>query len=430
MLLRLPNPASRAAVLFAAFVLALALAFFSIRNALAYHASQLGTQAGYERAVRLEPSNALNWYLLGRYWQYSMEQIDPRQSIKDYRISLHLNPHSTDAWLDLATAYEGEGDAALALEAYLSAKRTYPLSAEVSWRYGNFLLRQGELDAAYTEIRRAVEVDPKRGAEAFSRCWRAAPDLDAILDNALPQSKDIYLEVIRELVANHQLDPALKAWSRLFALRPRMSPEKIASFTDALLQYGRFADLEQVWGQAVTLMDNPPQDPPGSIIWDGSFESGVIGYGLAWQFPAIQNGVQASVDDTQVHSGNQSLRLAFTGDDDIAYSSACHFAVAKPGATYHFSAWVRTEALTSDEGIRFQLDAMGAKGSTSVQTSDVHGSELWTNVSLSWTVPQESALVRVCVVRNISGSFQGEVHGTAWIDDVSLTPSLAHGPTP
>jgi tetratricopeptide (TPR) repeat protein len=430
MVLRLPNPASRAALLFAAFLAALALAFFSIRNALAYHASQLGTQTGYERAARLEPANPLNWYLLGRYWQYNMEQTDIQRAIRDYRISLSLDPRSADTWLDLATAYDGEGNAAEAREAFLAAKRVYPSSAEVSWRYGNFLLRQGELSAAFSEIYRAVEEDPKRAAEAFSRCWRASPDLDAILDKALPPSKDTYLEAIRELINDQQLDPALKVWSHLFALRPRMSPKEIAWLTNALLQYRRLADLAHVWQQVVTLMDNPPQDPPGSIIWDGGFESGIIGGALTWQIPPLQKGVQASIDSTQAHSGNQSLRLTFTADDDIEYSSACHFAIAKPGMSYHFSAWVRTEALTSNEGIRFRLSAINAKGFRTAQTSDIHGTEPWTNISFSWTIPQDSSLVQVCVVRNISGSLEGEIQGTAWIDDVSLTPSLAQGSTP
>ncbi|HUL16672.1 MAG TPA: tetratricopeptide repeat protein [Terriglobales bacterium] len=430
MVLRLPNPASRVAVLFAAFVVAFALAFFSIRNALAYHASQLGTQAGYERAARLEPSNALNWYLLGRFWQYSMEQSDPQQAIRDYRVSLSLNPRSADAWLDLATAYDGEGDTHQAREAFLAAKRVYPASAEVSWRYGNFLLRQGELDSAYSEIHHAVELDPTRGTEAFSRCWRASPDLNAILDKVLPPSKDVYLGAIRELVVEGQLDPALQIWSRLVALHPRMSPKEIAPLSNALLQRGRAHDLDLLWQQATSLMHNPPSDPAGSIIWDGSFESGIIGDGLAWQFPPVENGVKATLDTAQAHSGKQSLRMMFTGDDNIAYTGPCHFAVANPGSTYLFSAWIHTEALTTDEGIRFRIMSFTPSGNQFVETADVHGSEPWTNITLLWKAPRGTPIVQVCIARKISGSPDGDIQGTAWVDDVSLVPSSSQGAKP
>ncbi|HUI74381.1 MAG TPA: tetratricopeptide repeat protein [Candidatus Acidoferrum sp.] len=430
MLLRLPNPASRAAVLFAAFVLALALAFFSVRNALAHHASQLGTQAGYERAVRLEPSNALNWYLLGRYWQYSMDQTDPQQAIRDYRISLSLDPLSADTWLDLATAYDGEEDTAHAREAFLAAKRVYPSSAEVSWRYGNFLLREGELDSAYSEIHQAVELDPKRGTEAFSRCWRASPDLNAILDKVLPPSKDIYLGAIRELVVEGQLDPALQVWSRLVALHPAMSPKEIAPLANALLQRGRAEDVELLWQQAVSLMDNPPSDPSGSVIWDGSFESGITGDGLAWQISPARNGVLATLDTAQAHSGKQSLRLMFTGDDNIEYTGPCHFAVVTPGSAYLFSAWIRTEALTTNEGVRFRILSFTPSGNQTAETPDVHGSEPWTDITLPWAAPQGASIVQVCIVRKISGSPDGDIQGTAWVDDVSLVPLSSQGGKP
>jgi len=87
-------------------------------------------------------------------------------------VSRSLDPFSADTLLDLATNYEDAGKITDARAAYLQAKQVYPLSAEVLWRYGNFLLRQNEIAPAFSEIHRAVELDPKRGAEAFSRCSR------------------------------------------------------------------------------------------------------------------------------------------------------------------------------------------------------------------------------------------------------------------
>src|SRR5271168_3085 len=186
MILHPSSTAARLALVFVAFALATALAYSSVRNAVAVHDSNLATRAGQERATQLEPGNPLNWFLLGRYWQYNLEEPDNPRAIKAYLTSLSLDPRSANTWLDLATAYELEGDLPAARNAFLQAKRVYPLSAEVSWRYGNFLLRQGELPTAFAEIRHAVSVDPKRAAEAFSRCWRVDPDIQAILDNVLP----------------------------------------------------------------------------------------------------------------------------------------------------------------------------------------------------------------------------------------------------
>src|SRR5213082_4188104 len=106
MLLRLPNAPARLAAIFVALILAASLAYSSIRNARAAHDAGLGTRAGYEAATRLAPQNPGNWYLLGRYWQYTLDEPDVPRAIQIYQHALTLNPASADTWLDLATAYE------------------------------------------------------------------------------------------------------------------------------------------------------------------------------------------------------------------------------------------------------------------------------------------------------------------------------------
>src|SRR5271155_4934477 len=141
MILRLSSPVARILLVLLASMLATAISYSGIRNILAAHAAGLNTPEGYERATRLEPDDARNWYLLGRYWQYNLEEPDAQRAIRLYQTALSFDPHSADAWLDLGTAYESEGDLAAARNAFVQAKRVYPLSPEVSWRYGNFLLR-------------------------------------------------------------------------------------------------------------------------------------------------------------------------------------------------------------------------------------------------------------------------------------------------
>src|SRR5215469_12092627 len=135
----------RGVVLIFAFATAAFLSFFSIRNALAAHYADLETRQGYERAVRLEPGDHRNLDLLGRYWQFNLEDPDTSRAIQAYLTSLAFNPRSANTWMDLAAAYESDGNLGAARNGYLQAKKDYPVSAEVAWRYGNFLLRQGEL---------------------------------------------------------------------------------------------------------------------------------------------------------------------------------------------------------------------------------------------------------------------------------------------
>src|SRR5258708_11818716 len=220
MILRLSTNAQRGVLVTASCVVAVILSYFSIRNALAAHYAGLQTAEAYERAIHLEPADPRNWYLLGRYWQYNLEDPDAGRAIPSFLSAVSLNPSSSEIWLDLATAYESESHLVAARDAFLHAKKAYPLSAEVTWRYGNFLLRQGELEPAFAEMRLAVEADPKRAAEAFSRSLRAGSSLEAALDRVLPPISDAYLDVIREQSEDRHTENALKAWDRLGSLHP------------------------------------------------------------------------------------------------------------------------------------------------------------------------------------------------------------------
>jgi tetratricopeptide (TPR) repeat protein len=75
------------------------LSFSSIRTAIATHYLELNTVNGFEKAVELEPSNPVNWYSLGRYWQFNIENPDLDRAVSAYRKALELNPRSAEIWL-------------------------------------------------------------------------------------------------------------------------------------------------------------------------------------------------------------------------------------------------------------------------------------------------------------------------------------------
>src|SRR5215831_18170266 len=112
----------RAIVLAFAFVCFLFLCYFSVRNALAAHYAGLQTRQGYERATQLEPRDFRNWLLLGRYWQYSLEETDTTRALQAYNVALSLNPRSADLWSEVGAAYETEGNVTAARDAFLNAK--------------------------------------------------------------------------------------------------------------------------------------------------------------------------------------------------------------------------------------------------------------------------------------------------------------------
>jgi tetratricopeptide (TPR) repeat protein len=426
MILRLSTPVERGVLVVVAVVLTAVLSYAGIRNARASHYLGLQTASGYERAVQLEPGNPRNWYLLGRYWQYNFEQPDLARAIQDYQTALQFAPNYTDALLELAAAYEYEGDTSAARDAYQRARKSYPVSAEVSWRYGNFLLRQNELESAFGLIRHAVEGDPRLGSAAFSRCLRIENDPDRILDKVIPPSREVYVDIIWDQLAN--LENALKVWDRLAALHPRLPLNDVFLLLDQLRGARRYADALRVWNQAAIFAGFADfRSPSNSAVWDGGFESGVREGGFAWHFPETFQGVQINLDTREKRSGSRSLRLTFDGKSNANFTGVCQQVPVQPVTSYHFSAWVQTRDLTTDEGLRFELSS--PQGSSNATTRDVHGTAPWTLIELPWN-SGDTQEITVCLRRAQSYQGDGKISGAAWVDDVSLVPLPGENPHP
>ncbi len=427
MIVRLSSAAKRSGLAFIAVTVGIYLTYFSVRTARATYYTGLETLDGYERATQIEPENARNWYLLGRYLQYSLEDTNPERAASSYLTSLRLNPRATITWLDLAATYETVGNDGAARAAFLNAKKTYPVSAEVSWRYGNFLLRQGERDPAFSELRRSVETDPNRAAEALSRCLRIEPNVDLILDRVIPAKRDAYLAVMNDLTGDRQVDSALKVWNRLMAMHAEVPMTGVFPLVTALRQVGRAPEAHQLWLQAAEREGlGDLSGPKDSVIWDGGFESAISAREYAWRYLSGAHGVQISIDRQEHHSGTQSLRVSFDGSSDIVFRDVCQTVPVKGGTPYELSGWMQTKGLTTDKGVRIEVRSLDFGGSAA-STAEVHGTQTWSRVAASWAGVRESQEVEICLQRNPSEQEDNKIQGTVWVDDVALTPTSKTG---
>jgi hypothetical protein len=284
-------------------------------------------------------------------------------------------------------------------------------------------LRQGEQDAAFREIREAVSLEPKRAAEAFSRALRVQSDANVLLDQAVPASAAVYLPILHALSDGHDLDNAQLVWQRLLALKQKVSISDVVVYIDELIHERRPQDAARAWTEAVSIMQNPPPpDPAGSLLWDGGFESGYAGGGFSWHFARATRDVQINFDRSERHSGAQSLRILFNGQENLNFEDACHNISPESGREYLLSAWVKTQSLTSVEGVRLQIFAFSATKEKVGITEEIHGTQPWKLIQLRWTAPQDATFGSVCVKRFMSDKPENKIQGAAWFDDISLVP--------
>jgi hypothetical protein len=410
------------------------LGLAAARHALAEHWAASSDAGQWLRAAQLEPANPENWYRLGRYRQLDFEHADLPLAISYYQRATALEPASALYWMDLAGAYETNGNAAQAEQAFRTAQQDYPISGEVAWRFGNFLLRQDRTDEAFQQIRRAISVDPTLTTLAVSRCWRSTQDIDRILKFALPPNPEAYWGAIDFLVGANELDAAMAVWKQIAMEGTSFPLSKAFPFLDDLIGSGHIADARTVWLQAIASAKVTPQPaPPGSLIWDGGFEGELLNGGFAWRYQSV-DGADVNFDAGVAHSGSRSLRVTFVGNENVNFQNIWQFVPVEPKTRYRFSGYLRADELTTDAGIHFQIDDLSHpadssqfKPDPSLSTQGVIGTQPWALDDLEFTTGPQTNMLRVILRRLPSDRIANKITGTVWVDDVTLTPLPAAG---
>jgi tetratricopeptide (TPR) repeat protein len=373
-----------------------------------------------ERGAALEPGNADAWDALGRFRQLDFTNPDPSGALADYQRAVRANPLSAHHWMNLAEAYEADGEVAQARDAFQHARSVYPLSAEVSWNYGNFLLRQDQSAEGYAEIQHAVRSDPRLLTLAISRTWRASRDVNILLDQVLPPDPDAYLQALDYFASAKQMDPALVVWQRLVALGKPIVLAKSFPFIDELIAEDRSADAKKVWTEALAISGLNHDEPlKHSLIWNGDFAQDFIGGGLGWRWQT-PTGVDFAFDTVPEAYGVRSAQIYFGGGSNPELSEPKQYVAVEPNRSYRFHAYMRTESITTEMGMRFSITDPNHLNAVHVLTENLTGSHPWTATDVDVVTGPETHFLLVQLQRYPSRMFDNKLSGTLWIADVSL----------
>jgi hypothetical protein len=259
-------------------------------------------------------------------------------------------------------------------------------------------------------------------AQAFSRAYRSNPDIEEVLQQLLPAKPRVYVDVISQLALNKQLGAAQMVWKALIALHPKLEIANVHQLVLPLLQARDYSAASRVWDEGVATMNLPPLlHTPGSVVWDSSFESGVRGAALAWRFEPMEQSVSVGLDEAQKLTGRQSLRLAFDGKHNPNLDAACILVIVQPDTTYRFTGWIKTNNITTENGIEFRVYSPDDPKTVPLKTRELHGTVPWTLVEGTWSAV-DTHQAQVCVTREASDNPQIRISGMAWVDGIDLVP--------
>jgi tetratricopeptide (TPR) repeat protein len=418
---------ARPAILAFALAAGALLCYQAIRLWLADHRIRSTRLEVIERGVALEPGNAEAWDLLGRYRQLDFANADPMQELADYQRAVQNDPLSATFWMNLAGAYEANGDLSSAQQAFQQARAVYPQSAEVAWNYGNFLLRQDKDNEGYSEIRHAVQSDPKLLTLAISRVWRSSHDVNVLLDQVLPPEVNDYIQALDFFASIRQPDAGLAVWRRLISLQQVVPLPRTFPFFDELVLDDRSLDAKQAWVQALAAAGLPHEAPLNqSLVWDGGFAHDFRNGGLGWRWYSLV-GVAVDFDTAPPGAGSRAVRLDFSGGSNLEINAPMQYVPVEPSRTYHFHAYMRTSEITTESGMRFSIVDPNHPNAVNVLTENFVGSRLWTVLDMDVTTSPETHFLMVRLLRMGSRLFENKLSGAVWIADVSLVPEEVQG---
>jgi tetratricopeptide (TPR) repeat protein len=415
------NPFWRWIVCFFSVVVFLVVAYAGCKSAYADHLESSTRPEDWGRATQIEPANGNYWYKLGLYRELDIDNGDLNKAIEYFSRAATIDPRSAAYLMSLGGAYESAGQPAKAMQAYQAAVEVYPLSSETHWRYGSFLLRRGDTQQAYSEMHRAVLGDRTLVPLVVSRVWLERHDVQPLVTTILPPDIESNQQALDWFCEARELDAALAVWKRLANSGEAVPISISIRLVDSLLGANRGDDARQVWQEALSASGNKNEaSTGGSLVFNGGFEFDSVNGGFDWHVEPTQ-GVKSDYDTSAPHSGKRALRLKFDGAHNISYEGVWQTVAVEPGRQYHFEGYLRTSAITTDSGIRFRIVFPGANQAP-ILLDSFTGDNPWTAQTTEFTIESGVHQAKIIVYRPSSQRFDNKLAGTAWVDDVSITP--------
>ncbi|HEV2421564.1 MAG TPA: hypothetical protein VGS59_07650 [Candidatus Acidoferrales bacterium] len=412
----------RAVVLCVAVAVFLAVVYQSTRLWLAWSWECSSSLRQQIRGASLTPGDAEAWDRIGETIASNFD-AQPGAAIPFFQHAVATDPRSANDWMDLAQAYETDGNVPAASKAYDRAREDYPASAEVSWKYGNFLLRQGQTSQGLEQVHRALVTDYKLVPLALRRVWNSDPNVQVILNDVLPPGQYERLQALDFFSGIHEQAAALLTWKEV-ASAARGKPialEDAFPYLQYLITTDQATAAESVWHQALAAARWPElQAADRSRIWNGGFEGPIANGGLDWRISQVP-GAYAEEDSSVHHSGEKSLRVDFTGGVNLDYWYVEQIVPVAPSTDYVFQYFLRTQSISTESGLRFEVLDLN-DNQVSLMTRDLTGTNPWTLVKIDVATGQKTHFLDIRLRRLPSRLFDNKLSGTVWVDDVSLSP--------
>jgi len=346
-----------------------------------------------------------------------VKEEDVQKAIATFREVLQRDPQNPYRWADLGEAFLDAGQKEEARECYGQVLALAPRSAPFLLRAANFYFQIGENNKALPITARILTLIPDYDSIIFSEYTRLVDHPEEVLLYGIPEDRRAIKSWLQYLMQAGRLDDAQRTWDWV-ARRGYDDDSTAGEYAGFLVQQGHPDWAVSAWTQHLGVRAG--DYGKSNYLFNGSFEFEFNPSPFDWNLGHAQ-GVEVTRDCTTAWSGNCSLRISFAGTQNLDFAAASQLAFVKPGP-YRFQATIRTEGLTTDQGVRLRICDAELPARLDVIVGQFIGTTPWSPVEQDLAVPPQTKLLRVQIIRQPSMRFDNKVSGTAWIDELKLEP--------
>lgn len=337
--------------------------------------------------------------------------VDSGAAVVAARTALSADPAAPHRWADYGDALLMDGRTGAAAEAFRAAVERGPSSVAVLRRAAHFHFSVDQSERALELSRRLLALQPAASETLFPVWDRMGVAPEHAFAAGLPDddSRSAYMRRRLEAGDSSDIDAA---WDLLVA-RDEPAEELLDDYVTQLLAEGRFERALEVRRDASSCGVETV-----NLLRDGGFECEPVPTPLDWR---LREHPEATVRRTADHarSGDGALRVEFTAAGNPLFYHVSQQTPVEPGL-YRVRAWIRTEGITTDEGVGVWIVDPSDSKRLSVATPTAVGTADWRRYQRVFRVPAGVELLEVRVFRRPSGRSSARLSGVAWVDDISL----------
>lgn len=335
--------------------------------------------------------------------------------ITDLVETVRRHPADPNRWEDLGEGMLRAGQVNHARACFSHALSLAPNIPPVLLRAAIFYGDIGDTKSSLMQTSLLLDKSGTYDQDVFDVFDRRKIAVDVVLSSGLsggPRDAQTYL---RFLMGSANFADAATVWNWLLA-HHEADDQLAVDYVNFLYGAKRYDSAARAWTLYHT---DDPGYATSDRLFNGGFESAPSGSIFDWTIQNVDDKVDVQLDSRVARSGARSLRLRFAGTENLNYSGTYETTFVAPG-DYSFQAFVRTEGITTDQGVGFRISDAEAASALDVRTEQLVGTHEWKKIEQMIHVPRGTRLLLVQIVRQASLKFDGDISGTAWIDSVNL----------